>query len=244
MAPYNPSGVTCPFGHFRCPAAPRRGTMQLNWWSVGQTKNAAAGVHVIRNGLLLMLLSILACGDDDDRVGGGGYQCYEDVECKGAVLTGIEGLDKPAAAPDPFTSARCLAATRPPPDAGPNTTAPIGSGDDRICQCDTADHNIGFNLIPWGDECLVQGRARTCLFRSDEAPDCDLDDPNACRDVCDELTARTVEDAMHSHDARVRSNRCISHECQFVVEIDGTCFANRSDDGQSCTLSDDEILEL
>ena len=46
---------------------------------------------MIRNGLLLMLLSILACGDDDDRVGGGGYQCYEDVECKGAVLTGIEG---------------------------------------------------------------------------------------------------------------------------------------------------------
>jgi hypothetical protein len=190
---------------------------------------------------LAVLPVLLCCGGEGggDHDAEGGYQCHEASDCESLVVTGVEELRSPADEPPAFVS-RCERATL---SSGPNQALLIGSGDDVLCTCGTANGDVGWLLYGGGSECRVYGRTRQCLYEASAFTTCDPNEPvESCRETCETVASLLADDARRSYEARVRSNRCVSHDCQAVLEIDGICYLNHSKLPHDCALSDDEIV--
>lgn len=189
-----------------------------------------------------MVCAALGCDSPEGPDGYDGYQCGRDDECEYAVNTGVAELLRPAANSPVFDVATCQPVSIPDP-ADPNKVSAAQVGGDVGCNCTASDGGATLVVFGGSSGCLVYSRSRSCLYASTDFAGCDPKQPDtSCRDVCDDLTMFSSEDASRTFDAKVRSNRCLDHECAFVVEIDGSCYANRSKQPYDCGLSDDEIL--
>lgn len=144
--------------------------------------------------------------------GGAGQSCT-DPDCEAFAEASIDGLSQPGLAPSEFTTATCQAG---------------------VCNCGS-DGAVVVSLTP-RDDCVLWGRARTCLVESTEYSACDVAQPASCDSACTLAHERLEADANATFSTDVVSAACdASNVCRFEVRIDGRCYADRSTVEVSCS---------
>ena len=169
---------------------------------------------------------------DAGRDGGGpvgAVGCYTDEDCEVTCSGFIEGLDAPTRPLEVVSAACTMTSFVPSPPAA---------------SCDCAVEGGGSVPLSSGypDACLRYGRDRSCIYRRDEFPGCDVDDPTSCDAACADLEDRMRADAERVYDAEVRYAACRDYDCDCILRMSDGCYVQWDIHRYDCALSNAEML--
>ncbi|HKO89986.1 MAG TPA: hypothetical protein VJU61_02475, partial [Polyangiaceae bacterium] len=212
---------------------PCLGQLRVSWWSLGL--GALLQVPSCSGGQSGAELSDPGGGDP------GGSECTRS-QCEEEALADVQRLSQPSALDVEYAGASCSATSV-------ITESELGTVSGSACECALAGGGAR-TIGPVGLGCYLLGHGGECLWGDDEFGGCNINDPNSCDSVCAELEQRQEADAAKSYPAELVYAACGGEsgtgDCQSVVSIDGTCYANRDYDrarGYDCSLGAVSILE-
>jgi hypothetical protein len=168
-----------------------------------------------------------------EGVGSGGDEPSQECtpqSCEQAALFDVVLLSEPRPLVE-YVGASCSSTTA-------ITGTQLGNVSGTACNCAVEQGGTrGIRAVgPVGLGCYVLGRGGDCLWGDDEFQGCNVNDPNLCANVCEELERRQEADAEKSFPAELVYAGCAgnaqagSGACESVVSIDGRCYANRDYD--------------
>lgn len=172
--------------------------------------------------LLPFLVVLASC----TPTGSGATACTDPAACEVGCLDWVASMETPTEPPPRHIAARCEYANF----SGRTVTTWEGFG----CWCDLPQEGRREFVHRANEACSNFGRGGTCLYRSEEFPGCDVEEPSSCEAVCEDLYQRKVVHAAETIELELRDSLCTVGACHCAYRNDEQCFLGNDVMSFSC----------